>query len=123
MRKPETKLMSAIFCTKYGRLDRTRFFEDEELEESIGGVSLRDALYSSFDCLSWIGGPRFRICAKRVLELRFGFVDGIGRTFAAIAPEFHVTRERIRQIEQRGLRCLRHPSRSRALEVYIKSKQ
>ena len=121
MLKPENELMSAIFCTRYGEYPERIFFEDEELEESIDGLSLREALNSALDSASLFGGPSQRSRVKRVLELRFGFVDDHRHTFKEIGSEFHLTRERIRQIQQRGLRILRHPSRSRALRLYIKS--
>lgn len=50
---------------------------------------------------------------KRVLELRFGIEDGRPRTLEEVGKEFGVTRERIRQIEAKALRKLRHPSRSK----------
>lgn len=56
---------------------------------------------------------------KRVLELRFGLIDGRTRTLEEVGKEFGVTRERIRQIEAKALRKLRHPSRSRRLRDYL----
>jgi len=55
---------------------------------------------------------------RRVIELRFGLEDGISRTLEEVGREFHVTRERIRQIEAKALRRLRHPSRSRKLREF-----
>ena len=55
----------------------------------------------------------------RVLQLRFGTVDGRSRTLEEVGREFGVTRERIRQIEAKALRKLRHPSRSRFLRDYV----
>jgi RNA polymerase primary sigma factor len=55
----------------------------------------------------------------RVLELRFGLEDGRARTLEEVGSEFSVTRERIRQIESKALRKLRHPSRSRRLRDYM----
>ena len=56
---------------------------------------------------------------KKVLELRFGLEDGRSRTLEEVGKEFNVTRERIRQIEAKALRKLRHPSRSRKLKDYL----
>lgn len=56
---------------------------------------------------------------KRVLELRFGIEDGRPRTLEEVGREFGVTRERIRQIEAKALRKLRHPSRSKKLKDYL----
>ena len=56
---------------------------------------------------------------KRVLELRFGIEDGRSRTLEEVGKEFGVTRERIRQIEAKALRKLRHPSRSKMLKDYL----
>ena len=55
----------------------------------------------------------------RVLQLRFGLEDGRSRTLEEVGFEFSVTRERIRQIEAKALRKLRHPSRSRKLRDYL----
>jgi RNA polymerase primary sigma factor len=56
---------------------------------------------------------------RKVLQLRFGLDDGRSRTLEEVGREFHVTRERIRQIEAKALRKLRHPSRSRKLKDYL----
>jgi RNA polymerase primary sigma factor len=56
---------------------------------------------------------------RRVLQLRFGLDDGRARTLEEVGKEFNVTRERIRQIEAKALRKLRHPSRSRKLKDYL----
>lgn len=56
---------------------------------------------------------------QRVLVLRFGLEDGRSRTLEEVGQEFNVTRERIRQIEAKALRKLRHPSRSRRLKDYL----
>jgi RNA polymerase primary sigma factor len=56
---------------------------------------------------------------QRVLQLRFGLEDGRSRTLEEVGKEFNVTRERIRQIEAKALRKLRHPSRSRRLKDYL----
>jgi RNA polymerase primary sigma factor len=56
---------------------------------------------------------------RRVLQLRFGLEDGRSRTLEEVGRDFNVTRERIRQIEAKALRKLRHPSRSRKLKDYL----
>jgi RNA polymerase primary sigma factor len=56
---------------------------------------------------------------RRVLQLRFGLVDGQSRTLEEVGQKFGVTRERIRQIEAKALRKLRHPTRSRKLKDYL----
>lgn len=56
---------------------------------------------------------------QKVLRLRFGLEDGRARTLEEVGKEFEVTRERIRQIEAKALRKLRHPSRSKKLKDYL----
>ena len=56
---------------------------------------------------------------KKVLRLRFGLDDGRQRTLEEVGREFNVTRERIRQIEAKALRKLRHPSRSKKLKDFL----
>ena len=56
---------------------------------------------------------------QKVLKLRFGLEDGRARTLEEVGKEFDVTRERIRQIEAKALRKLRHPSRSKKLKDYL----
>ena len=58
---------------------------------------------------------------RRVLQLRFGLEDGRARTLEEVGKEFNVTRERIRQIEAKALRKLRHPSRSKKLRSFLES--
>ena len=55
----------------------------------------------------------------RVLKLRFGFEDGKPRTLEEVGKLYNVTRERIRQIEAKALKKLRHPKRSKKLEEYL----
>lgn len=56
---------------------------------------------------------------EKVLSLRFGLEDGHPRTLEEVGKEFNVTRERIRQIEAKALRKLRHPSRSKKLKDFL----
>ena len=56
---------------------------------------------------------------QKVLRLRFGLDDGRPRTLEEVGRQFNVTRERIRQIEAKALRKLRHPSRSKVLKDYL----
>ena len=57
---------------------------------------------------------------RQVLELRFGLVDGKDHTLEEVGQYFNVTRERIRQIESKALRKLRHPTRSRHLRDFLR---
>jgi RNA polymerase primary sigma factor len=74
-------------------------------------IVLRDEMEDILDTLT----PRER----RVLQLRFGLIDGHQRTLDEVGKRFGVTRERIRQIEAKALRKLRHPSRARKLRDYL----
>jgi len=110
MRKPETKLMSGIFGQD---------FEDDHLYESVEGQTLHDALYQAIDhaiTRSQHPMPSVKRRFKRLVELRFGF-DGRSRTLEEVGKEFGVSRERVRQIEHKCLRTLRHPSRSQTLKL------
>ena len=74
-------------------------------------TSLRETMSGILDTLN----PRERV----ILEQRFGLVDGKNRTLEELARQFKLTRERIRQIEAKALRKLRHPSRSRKLKAFL----
>lgn len=90
------------------------FIPDEDASEPSEAASfslLKEQLMEVLDTLT----PR----EKKVLELRFGIVDGRTRTLEEVGKEFNVTRERIRQIEAKALRKLRHPSRSKKLKDFL----
>ncbi len=90
------------------------FIEDEGVSEPSEAASftlLKEQLMTVLDTLT----PR----EKKVLELRFGIIDGRTRTLEEVGKEFNVTRERIRQIEAKALRKLRHPSRSKKLRDFL----
>jgi len=90
------------------------FIEDEEALEPMDAAAreiLRESMKSALAVLS----ERER----QVLEMRFGLVDGKDHTLEEVGQHFEVTRERIRQIEAKALRKLRHPTRSRHLRDYL----
>ena len=90
------------------------FIPDEETAGPVDAASrqlLREQMQTALGVLS----ERER----EVLERRYGLLDGRARTLEEVGREFRVTRERIRQIEARALRKLRHPSRSRQLRDYL----
>lgn len=90
------------------------FIEDEEAQEPIDAAArelLREQIRRALNVLS----DRER----EVLEMRFGLMDGKDHTLEEVGQYFNVTRERIRQIEAKALRKLRHPTRSRHLRDYL----
>ncbi len=103
--------------TPIGEEEDTRlsdFIEDESSAAPTDAVSytmLKEQMLSVLDTLT----PR----EEKVLRLRYGLDDGRPRTLEEVGKEFNVTRERIRQIEAKALRKLRHPSRSKRLRDYI----
>ena len=86
------------------------YFHDKQLPQA-ARTALKEQLMEVLDTLS----DR----EKKVLMLRFGLEDGRPRTLEEVGKEFNVTRERIRQIEAKALRKLRHPSRSKKLRDYL----
>jgi RNA polymerase primary sigma factor len=91
------------------------FIEDEEAQEPMDAAAremLREAIKNALAVLS----ERER----QVLELRFGLMDGKEHTLEEVGQYFNVTRERIRQIESKALRKLRHPTRSRYLRDFLR---
>src|SRR5256885_1568697 len=92
------------------------FIEDKSIVspvESIIGLSLREQTNKVLNTLT----PR----EEKVLRLRFGLSDGCEHTLEEVGQDFAVTRERIRQIEAKALRKLRHPSRSKKLRSFLES--
>jgi RNA polymerase primary sigma factor len=90
------------------------FIEDEEAPapaEAASFILLKEQLEEVLETLT--------AREEKVLRLRFGLDDGRARTLEEVGQEFGVTRERIRQIEAKALRKLRHPSRSRKLKDYL----
>ena len=90
------------------------FIPDDEAQapaEAAAFIMLKEQLINVLDTLT----PR----EEKVLRLRFGLDDGRARTLEEVGKEFSVTRERIRQIEAKALRKLRHPSRSKKLKDYL----
>jgi RNA polymerase primary sigma factor len=90
------------------------FIPDEDASEPAEAASytlLREQLSEVLGTLT----PR----EEKVLRLRFGIEDGRTRTLEEVGKEFSVTRERIRQIEAKALRKLRHPSRSKKLKDFL----
>src|SRR6266480_2441782 len=90
------------------------FVEDREAVSPSDAASLT-MLHSEVEDVLDTLTPRER----RVLQLRFGLIDGHQRTLEEVGKRFGVTRERIRQIEAKALRKLRHPSRSKKLKDYL----
>ena len=90
------------------------FIEDESLLGPVDAASRQLLKEQMSDILSSLSDRE-----RKVLEMRFGLKDGQGRTLEEVGQEFGVTRERIRQIEAKALRKLRHPIRSKKLRDYL----
>ncbi|MPM09805.1 RNA polymerase sigma factor SigA [bioreactor metagenome] len=90
------------------------FIPDEGASEPSEAASYKLLREQLMDVLSTLT-PR----EEQVLKLRFGIEDGRARTLEEVGKEFNVTRERIRQIEAKALRKLRHPSRSKKLKDFL----
>jgi RNA polymerase primary sigma factor len=90
------------------------FIEDESVEEPVNAASKELLREQIRNVLSFLSDRE-----REVLEMRFGLNDGKDHTLEEVGREFGVTRERIRQIEAKALRKLRHPSRSKSLRDYL----
>jgi RNA polymerase primary sigma factor len=90
------------------------FVEDHNAEAPVDAAALSMLQHEMEDVLDTLT-PRER----RVLQLRFGLIDGKARTLEEVGKRFGVTRERVRQIEAKALRKLRHPSRSKQLRDFL----
>ncbi len=105
------------FATPVGDEDESQlgdFIEDEDAASPIDAAiqsSLRDATTRALAALT----PR----EERVIRMRFGIGTGAARTLAEVGDQFSVSRERIRQIEAKALRKLKHPSRSKILKSFV----
>ena len=115
--KAEPTLEPVSLETPVGDEDDTHladFIRDEHTAvpaDEAAMTILREQLKEALDTLH----PR----EQQVLKLRFGLEDGQVRTLEEVGKEFNVTRERIRQIESKALRKLRHPSRSKRLRDFL----
>jgi len=118
--KTETKLISAIFCRGSIYNPKLLPFKDDELRESVDGITLHEAITSMLDSLENLGSPSKFKRWRQVLEMRVGFNGNEPMTLEAVGRVFGLTRERIREIEAKALRILRHPTRLRQLRPYIK---
>jgi len=90
------------------------FIEDKDVvspSDAVIGLSLRETMACVLKGLD----PR----EERIIRMRFGFEDGNQRTLEEVGQVFAVTRERIRQIEAKALRKLRHPSRSSHVRTFL----
>jgi RNA polymerase primary sigma factor len=90
------------------------FIEDESVVEPVTAASNELLREQIRDVLGFLSERE-----REVLEMRFGLNDGKDHTLEEVGKTFGVTRERIRQIEAKALRKLRHPSRSKSLRDYL----
>ena len=90
------------------------FIEDDSVEEPVNAASKQLLREQVRNVLGFLSDRE-----RQVLEMRFGLKDGRDHTLEEVGKEFGVTRERIRQIEAKALRKLRHPSRSKVLRDYL----
>ena len=108
-------VLSMLFATSSGLSDRLMVQGDRIGHVAPYQQALEDSDNEILSEVIRTLSPR----EQTILQLRFGLDDGRSRTLEEVGKEFHVTRERIRQIEAKALRKLRHPSRSRKLKDYL----
>jgi RNA polymerase primary sigma factor len=94
------------------------FIEDKEAENPSEGTS-KSMLKEKLDHVLTSLSERER----KILEMRFGLLDGYGHTLEEIGNLYNVTRERIRQLEAKALRKLRHPTRAHHLHGFLENQQ
>ena len=100
----------------------TKPFRDQELLDAVQVGLERDRTRREKDTMVSNLRGRYETLTPReqeVLTLRFGLADGYSRTLEEVGRKFRVTRERIRQIEAKALRKMRHPTRIRKLEGFL----
>lgn len=90
-------------------------FIPEDEENDVESIVIKNALSSLLASLLSTLPPK----EEKILRMRFGFYDGKPRTLEEIGKEFGVTRERIRQIEEKAIRKLRHPSRIKKIKAFL----
>ena len=100
------------------RRQRRRFHRRQESRQPFGRHQLQPAQRHLGDVLATLTERE-----RKIVEMRFGLVDGYERTLEEIGRQYNVTRERIRQIEAKALRKMRHPTRLRHLQGFLESEE
>ena len=103
LKPANTTRVAGFFCGSHS--------EDRRSKKSKGTEKIKDVLCTVSER------------ERQVLELRFGLLDGYGRTLEELGRQFKVTRERIRQIEAKALRKMRHPTRAHHLEGFLEASE
>ena len=115
--REKVNLLSHQITDKLASLDTVDFIEDRNVispSDAVINLNLREQTESVLKSLT----PR----EEKVIKMRFGVGDGSEHTLEEVGQSFAVTRERIRQIEAKALRKLRHPSRSRKLRAFLEGR-